>query len=85
MEHYEKYVQGEISKEEFRAVQDIANRAKEALIQAEEAKTTYEKRYATFRKPLSISNKEIPPSKIVDCIEKVVVDRDERIVVKWCI
>ena len=85
MEHYEKYVQGEISKEEFRAVQDIANRAKEALIQAEEAKTTYEKRYATFRRLLSVSNKEIPLSKIVDCIEKVVVDRDEKIVVKWCI
>ena len=32
MEHYEQYVQGEISKEEFRVVQDIANQAKEALI-----------------------------------------------------
>lgn len=31
MEHYEKYVWKEISKEEFRAVQDIANQAKEAL------------------------------------------------------
>ena len=43
MEHYEKYVQGEISKEEFRAVQNIANQAKEALIQATEGKTAYEK------------------------------------------
>ena len=31
MEHYEQYVQGKISKEEFRAVQDIANQAKEVL------------------------------------------------------
>lgn len=36
MEHYEQYAQGEISKEEFRTVQDIANQAKEALIQATE-------------------------------------------------
>ena len=47
-EHYEQYVQGEISKEEFRAVQDIANRAKEALIQATESKTANEKQYAMF-------------------------------------
>ena len=40
MEHYEKYVQGEISKEEFRTVQDIANQAKEALIQTTEGKAT---------------------------------------------
>ena len=38
MEHYERYVQGEISKEEFRAVQDIAIQAKETLIQATESK-----------------------------------------------
>ena len=53
MEHYEQYVQGEISKEEFRAVQDIANRAKEALIQTTEDKIAYEKQYARFRKLLS--------------------------------
>lgn len=34
MEHYEKYVQGEICKEKFRTVQDVANQAKETLIQA---------------------------------------------------
>ena len=43
MEHYKKYVQGEISKEEFRAVQNIANLAKEALIKSTENKTEYEK------------------------------------------
>ena len=48
MEHYEQYVQGEISKEEFRTVQDAANRAKEALIQATESKTANEKQYAMF-------------------------------------
>ena len=83
MEHYEKYVQGEISKEEFRAVQDIANQTKEALIQATEGKTAYETQYAQFRKLLSASNKDIPLSEIVDCIDKVVVDGDRKIVVEW--
>lgn len=58
MEYYEKYVQGQISKEEFRAVQDIANRAKEVLIQATEGKAAYEKQYAKFRKLLSASNRD---------------------------
>ena len=83
MEHYEKYVQGEISKEEFRAVQDIANQTKEALIQATEGKTAYETQYTQFRKLLSASNKDIPLSEIVDCIDKVVVDGDRKIVVEW--
>ena len=83
MEHYEQYVQGEISKEEFRAVQDIANQAKETLIQATEDKAAYEKQYARSRKLLSASGRNIPLSEIVDCIDKVVVDSDGIIVVKW--
>ena len=85
MEHYEQYVQGEINKEEFRAVQDIANQAKEALIQAIESEAAYEKQYAKFRKLLSASDKSIPLSEIVDCIDKVVVDSGRNIVVKWTI
>ena len=85
MEHYEQYVQGEISKEEFRAVQDIANQAKEVLIQATEAKIAYEKQYARFRKLLSASSKDIPLSEIVDCIDKVVVDGGGKIVVEWSV
>ena len=83
MEHYEKYVQGEISKEEFRVVQDIANQTKEVLAQVIERKTAYEKQYTAFRKLLSASCREIPLSEIVDCIGKVVVDGGGKIVVKW--
>ena len=83
MEHYEQYVQGEISKEEFRAVQDVANHAKEGLIQATESKDAYEKQYARFRKLLSASSKDIPLSEIMDCIDQVVVDGGGKIVVKW--
>ena len=83
MEHYEQYVQGEMGKEEFRIVQDIANQAKEALIQATEDKVAYEKQYITFRKFLSASGRDIPLSEIVDCIDKVVVDGGGKFVVKW--
>jgi len=82
MEHYEWYVQGEISKKEFRAVQDVANQAKEVLIQATERKFYYEKQYAVFRKLLSASDKSIPLSEIMGCIDKIVVDSDMKIVVK---
>ena len=83
MEHYEQYVQGKISKEEFRAVQDIANQAKEDLIQATEGKAAYEKQYTKFRKLLSASSRDVPLSEIMDCIDKIVVDGGRRIVVKW--
>lgn len=83
MEHYEQYVQGKISKEEFRAVQDIASQAKEALIQTTEDKAAYEKQYTKFRNLLSASSKDIPLSEIMDCIEKIVVDVEKKIVVKW--
>lgn len=83
MEYYEQYVQGEISKEEFRAVQDIASQAKETLIQATEDKVAYEKQYAKFRKLLSASSRDVPLSEIMDCVDKIVVDGGRKIVVKW--
>ena len=76
-------MQGEISKEEFREVQDIANRAKEALIQATKDKATYEKRYAWFRKLLSASSRDIPLSEVLDYIDKIIVDEGKQIVIKW--
>ncbi len=83
MEHYEKYVQGEISKEEFHVVQNIANLAKEALIQATANKTAYEKQYSKFRKLLSASSKDLPLIEIMDCIDKIVVDGGRQIMVQW--
>lgn len=76
-------MQGETSKEEFRAVQDIANQIKEVLPHATENKAVYEKQYAKFRKLLSVSSSDIPLSEIMDCIDKVVVDSGGKIVVKW--
>ena len=37
MEHYEKYVQEEISKEEFRAVQDVQTKQKKFLLRQKNA------------------------------------------------
>ena len=83
MEHYDKFIEGEISKEEFRVVQDIANKAKEALAQAVERKTAYETQYAVFRKLLYASSRVIPLGEIMDCIDKVIVDSGKKIMVKW--
>jgi len=64
MEHYERFIQGKISREGFRAVQDIANKAQEALIQVEKRKNAYEKQYAVFRKLLSANRKDIRPMRL---------------------
>ena len=85
MEHYEKYVQGEISKEEFRAVQDVANQAKGALVQVTESKAAYETQYAKFRKLLSASSKDIPLNEIMSCIQVIIVSADKNISVRWTI
>ena len=42
----------------------------------------YEKQYARFRKLLSASSRDIPLSEIMDCIDKVVVDRGGKTTVK---
>jgi len=83
MEHYNRFFRGEISKEEFQAVQFAADSALKLLSETTKRKNSYEKQYATFRKLLSVSNKEIPLTKIIDYIDKIVVDTGGRIVVKW--
>lgn len=83
MEHYDRFIQGEISKEEFQAVQDVADNALILLTTATKCRDSYEKQYATFRKLLSASNKEIPLSAIMDCVDKIVVDENKHIMVKW--
>lgn len=83
MEHYEQYVRGEISKEALRAALDAAHVAKAVLADVTERKAAYEKEYSIFRKLLSASEKRISLSEIVDCVEKIVVDVDKKIMVKW--
>jgi len=85
MEHYERFVQGEISREEFRAVQDIADQAKELLTDATERRAAYEKQYAAFRKLLSASCKDTPLSEIMDCIQDIIVSTGKNISVRWTV
>lgn len=82
MEHYERFIKDEISKEDFQVVQNAADNALMALSTATKCRDSYEKQYATFRRLLSASNKDIPLSEIVDYIDKIVVDRDRKMVVK---
>jgi len=83
MEHYERFIQGEISKEEFQVVQGAADNALMLLTTAIKYRDSYEKQHTIFRELLSASNKEIPLSEIMDCVDKIVVDNSKRIVIKW--
>ena len=83
MEHYEQYVRGENSKEALRAALDAAHEAKAVLAEVTERKAACEKEHSIFRKLLSASDKRIPLSEIIDCIDQVVVDNGREIVVKW--
>lgn len=53
------------------------------LAQPEAYKEQYEKQYQVFCKLLKASRKEVPLSEIIDCIERIVVDVDRKIMVKW--
>lgn len=83
MEHYEQYVQGEISKEALRAALDATHEAKAVLAGVTERKAACEKEYSIFRKLLSASDKRISLNEIMDCVEKIVVDVGKKIMVKW--
>ena len=83
MEYYEQYVRGETGKEELRAALDAAHEAKAVLAEVTEQKAAYDKEYNIFRKLLSASDKSIPLSEIVDCIDKIIVDTGKKIVIKW--
>ena len=83
MQYYEQYVRGEASKEDLRSALDAAHAAKTMLAKATEQKATYDKEYSIFRKLLSVGDKRIPLSEVMDCIEKIIVDAGKKIVVKW--
>ncbi|MCM1233988.1 MAG: hypothetical protein NC489_28100 [Ruminococcus flavefaciens] len=83
MEHYERFIQGKISKEDFQAVQRAADNVLMSLSTATKRRDSYEKQNATFRKLLSASNKDISLSEIADYIDKIVVDDSRGIVINW--
>lgn len=83
--HYERFVYGEISKEEFRAAQDAANEKKAIRDDIIASKTAYEKQYQVFRKLLKVSCKEIALSEIMDCIDEIIIYPNKNITVKWAI
>ena len=83
MAPYKMYVRGEISKEEFRVVQDIANRSRADLMQATKRKAAYEVQYATFHKLLSASQRHLLLNGMMDCVDEVVIDNSRKIMVYW--
>ena len=83
--HYERFVDGEISKEEFRAAQDAANEKKAIRDDIIASKMAYEKQYQVFHKLLKASHKEIALSEIMDCIDEIIICPNKNITVKWVI
>lgn len=83
MKQYEKYVMGEGPKEAIAAARPAKEQAEAELNRAIADKEVYEKQYRVFCKLLKASRKEVPLSEIIDCIERIVVDVDRKIVVKW--
>ena len=75
----------EISKDEFRVVQDAANEKKVIRNDIITSKTAYEKQYQVFRKLLKASYKEITLSEIMDCINEIIIYPNKNITVKWAI
>lgn len=83
--HYERFVYGEIGKEDFRAVQDVANEKKAIRDGIIASKTAYEGQYQVFRKLLKVSYKEIALSAIIDCIDEIIICPNKNITIKWAI
>lgn len=83
IQHYEMFVDGKISKEKFRSVQDVANEKKAIRDNIIASKVDYEKQYQVFRKLLKASCKEIVLDEIIDYIDKVTICPNKNITVKW--
>lgn len=81
--HYEKFVNGEISKEQFRIAQDAANEKKATRDDMVAMRTAYEKQYHVFCQLLKVSYKEIALSEIMDCIAKIIIHPTKNITVEW--
>ena len=80
---YETFDRGDLAEEKLREISSVASKAKEFYMEAVKLKEEYEKGYAAFCKLLAASRKNIPLSEIMDCIDQIVVDGGEKIVVKW--
>ena len=81
--HYERFVYGEIGKEEFRTAQDATNEKKAIRDDIIASKRAYEKQYQVFCKLLKVSYKEIALSEIMDYIGEIIICPNKIITVKW--
>ena len=79
------FVDGKISKNEFRAVQDAANEKKAIRDNSIASKMAYEKQYQVFRKLLKASYKEIILDEIMVCIDKITICPNKNITIQWVI
>lgn len=67
----------------FSAARDVTNEARAAMEEKMAAKAYYEKQYQVLRQLIRASDKEIALCEIIPYIERIIVDTDKKIVVKW--
>lgn len=83
MQHLEKYNDGEICADEFKAAQAIA-RAHFANIEVEKSKLEEcEQTYQHFVRFRKVCDKELPLTEIIDEIHEIRVDSGRRVMVQW--
>lgn len=83
MRHLEKYNDGEISADEFKAAQAIA-RAHFANIEVEKSKLEeYEQTYQHFVRFRKVCDKELPLTEIFDEISTIQVNSGRKVMVQW--
>lgn len=83
MQHLEKYNDGEICADEFKAAQAIA-RACFANIEVEKSKLEEcEQTYQHFVRFRKVCDKELPLTEIIDEIREIRVDSGRKVVVQW--
>ena len=83
MRHLEKYNDGEICADEFKAAQAIA-RAHFANIEVEKSKLEEcEQTYQHFVRFRKVCDKELPLTEIIDEIHEIRVDSGRRVMVQW--
>lgn len=83
MRHLEKYNDGEICVDEFKAAQTIA-RAHFANIEVEKSKLEEcEQTYQHFVRFRKVCDKELPLTEIIDEIHEIRVDSGRRVMVQW--
>ena len=83
MKLYEMFVSKKIDKVKFKEEKSKIDNAKELLKTAINNLNIFENKYERFLKILKVKDKELPLEEIINYIDKIIVGKEKRVVVKW--